>query len=193
MDRVVGLANASIVALWVVWLAGWTAAAFFVKRVQRRERVSAILLERVPVMIGFLMLVLPNRLPFALTRRFLHETPSLALAALAAVAVGLGIAVWARLHLGRNWSGQVIVRMGHSLVTSGPYRRVRHPIYAGMTVALAGTALAIGAPYAFVALGLILFGFLVRVRLEEALMRETFPNDYDAYRRRTARLIPGVF
>jgi protein-S-isoprenylcysteine O-methyltransferase Ste14 len=172
------LANALIVALWIVWLVVWTTAAFFVKRTRRREP---------------LVLIGSHRLAPALTQRFIVETPGIAFAALVMVVAGMTFAYWARAHLGRNWSGQVMVKENHTLITSGPYRWVRHPIYSGMTMALVGTALASGAPYGFLGLALILFGFLVRVGQEEALMRETFPADYPEYSRRTARLIPGVY
>jgi protein-S-isoprenylcysteine O-methyltransferase Ste14 len=197
MNRLVVVSNELIALLWAVWIVVWTAAAFFVKRTQRRERLGPVLLERLPVVLGFFMLLLPywrpHRLPPALTQRFMAEGPELALVALALVVAGLLVAYWARVHLGRNWSGEVMVKVGHTLITGGPYRWVRHPIYAGMTLALVGTALASGAFYGFIGLALILFGFLVRVRLEEGLMRETFPADYAEYSRRTARLIPGVY
>jgi protein-S-isoprenylcysteine O-methyltransferase Ste14 len=193
MDRVAELSNDLIIALWIVWLIVWTGAAFFVKRTRRREPLSVIFIERTPVVIGMWLLIRPYGLPLALRQRFVAEPPSIALTALVLVIAGMLLAYWARVHIGRNWSGQVVVKEGHTLITSGPYRWVRHPIYSGMTIALVGTALATCAPYGFIALALILFGFLVRVRLEEALMRETFPFDYDAYSRRTARLIPGVF
>jgi protein-S-isoprenylcysteine O-methyltransferase Ste14 len=193
MDRVVALSNTLIIVLWVIWLIVWTAAAFFVKRTQHKEPLGAILYERVPVVMGFLLLVLPRWLPLALTHRVISEGPALALGALALVMAGMLFAYWARVHLGRNWSGEVMVKVGHTLITSGPYRWVRHPIYGGMTLALVGTALATGAPYGFIGSALILFGFLIRLRLEEALMRETFPDEYDHYSRHTARLIPGVY
>jgi protein-S-isoprenylcysteine O-methyltransferase Ste14 len=193
MNSVTAVANTLIVALWIVWLVVWTAAAFFVKRTRRREPLRAMLFERVPVVVGMLVLIRPHWLPPALSRRFIVETPGIALVALLLVIAGMSFAYWARVHLGRNWSGEVMVKVGHTLITSGPYRSVRHPIYSGMTLALLGTALATGAPYGFIALALILFGFLVRVRLEEALMRETFPGEYDDYSRHTARLIPGVY
>jgi protein-S-isoprenylcysteine O-methyltransferase Ste14 len=193
MDRVVALSNTLIIVLWVIWLIVWTAAAFFVKRTQHKEPLGAILYERVPVVMGFLLLVLPRWLPLALTHRVISEGPALALGALALVMAGMLFAYWARVHLGRNWSGEVMVKVGHTLITSGPYRWVRHPIYGGMTLALVGTALATGAPYGFIGSALILFGFLIRLRLEEALMRETFPDEYDRYSRHTARLIPGVY
>jgi protein-S-isoprenylcysteine O-methyltransferase Ste14 len=193
MDRVVALSNTLIVVLWVIWLVVWTAAAFFVKRTQRKEPLGLILYERVPVIVGAVMLVWPQWLPASLTKRLFIEGPGLALSALVLVIAGMLFAYWARVRLGRNWSGQIIVKNGHTLITSGPYRWVRHPIYSGMTTALVGTALAIGAPYGFIALALIVYGFLVRVRLEEVLMRDIFPGEYDRYSRHTARLIPGVY
>jgi protein-S-isoprenylcysteine O-methyltransferase Ste14 len=197
MDRVAELSDSLIAVLWAVWIVVWTGAAFFVKRTKRKEPLRATLWERVPVIAGFVLLVAPyrapHRVPAALTQRFLGEGPGLALFALALVVLGLLVAYWARVHLGRNWSGNVTVKEDHTLIRSGPYRWIRHPIYSGMTVALIGTALATGAPYGFIAMALILFGFLVRVGLEEALMRETFPGEYDDYSRHTARLIPGVF
>jgi len=197
MESLTQTANAAIALLWAIWIVVWTAAAFFVKRTQRREPLGAMLLERVPVVAGFFMLLLPHwkprRIPPALLQRFMAEGPGLALVALALVLAGLLVAYWARLHLGRNWSGEVMVKVGHTLITSGPYRWVRHPIYAGMTLALIGTALASGALYGVIGFGLILFGFLVRVRQEEALMRATFPGEYIEYSRHTARLIPGVY
>jgi protein-S-isoprenylcysteine O-methyltransferase Ste14 len=193
MDRIVPLANTLIVALWVIWLIVWIGAAFAVKRTRRRARLGPTLVERVPVIAGFLVLVLRRWLPAVLTTRFLPEPPELALVALILVVAGMIVAYWARAHLGRNWSGEVMVKVGHTLITSGPYRSVRHPIYSGMTLALVGSALATGAPYGFVGLALILFGFLVRVGQEEALMRETFPGEYDDYSRHTARLIPGAY
>jgi protein-S-isoprenylcysteine O-methyltransferase Ste14 len=193
MNSITAFANTLIVALWIVWLVIWTSAAFFVKRTQRREPLRTLLLERVPLVAGILVLVRPHWLPPVMSRRLVAEAPGVALLALVLVVAGMVFAYWARAHLGRNWSGEVMVKVGHTLITSGPYRRVRHPIYSGMTLALVGTALATGAPYGFVALALILFGFLVRVQQEETLMRETFPGEYDHYTRRTARLIPGVY
>ncbi|MFZ2007415.1 MAG: isoprenylcysteine carboxylmethyltransferase family protein [Stellaceae bacterium] len=197
MDRLTAVSNELIALLWAVWMVVWCGAAFFVKRAQRREPLGPTLLERVPVVAGFFALLLPHwmpqRVPPALMQRVIAESPALAIIALALVFAGILFSFWARAHLGRNWSGEVMVKVGHTLITSGPYRWVRHPIYSGMTLAIVGTALASGAPYGFLGLALILIGFLVRVRQEEGLMRETFPRDYVEYSRRTARLIPGIY
>lgn len=197
MDSLVALSNTLIAGLWAVWLSVWTGAAFFVKRTQRRERLGPTLLERLPILIGFFLFLLPywlpRRMPPALIHRFFPESPGLAIVALVLVFAGVVFSIWARLHLGRNWSGEVMVKVGHTLITSGPYRWVRHPIYSGMGLALIGTALASGTLSGLLGLAFILFAFLVRVRQEEALMRQTFPADYPAYSRHTARLIPGIY
>lgn len=197
MDRIVAASDVLIALLWAVWMLVWLTAAFFVKRTQQREALGPTLLERVPILLGFFAFLFPHwtprRLPPVLTYRFLGHDPAVALIAPALVLGGILFAFWARAHLGRNWSGDVMVKIEHTLVTSGPYRWVRHPIYTGMTVALVGTALASGSLCGFLGLAFILFSFLVRVRLEERLMRRTFPGDYDDYSRHTARLIPGIY
>ncbi|MGH7094060.1 MAG: methyltransferase family protein, partial [Stellaceae bacterium] len=98
----------------------------------------------------------------------------------------------ARVYLGRNWSGKVVVKEDHSLVRDGPYRWVRHPIYTGMLLALLGTALAIGEWRGFLALACALVGVLFRVHAEEARMAETF-SEYAQYRLRTSALVPGIY
>jgi protein-S-isoprenylcysteine O-methyltransferase Ste14 len=104
---------------------------------------------------------------------------------------GFGFAVWARMHLGRNWGMPMSLRQGHELVTSGPYACVRHPIYTGIMLAMVGSALAVGL------LWLLLFAlyfayFLFSARTEEKMMLAQFPDTYPAYRRRTKMLIPFV-
>jgi protein-S-isoprenylcysteine O-methyltransferase Ste14 len=189
------LAEASrylIPVFWLAWLAIWMAAALGVKRTRTREPLRDALINRIPVLLGVVVLVAPNRLPEALTRRFLWGPDGPALGVLLVLA-GLAFAIWARWHLGRNWSSTVAVKQDHTLIQSGPYRWIRHPIYSGMVLALFGTALAIGEPRGFLGAGLILLGFVIKLLGEEARMRDTFPLAYDAYCRRTARLIPGVF
>ncbi len=86
----------------------------------------------------------------------------------------------------------VVVKEDHALIRSGPYRRVRHPIYTGMLLAFLGTAVAVGEWRGLVGFVLAFVSFLLKSRMEEARMAETFP-EYAEYRRRTASLIPGVY
>jgi protein-S-isoprenylcysteine O-methyltransferase Ste14 len=189
------IADASLVViagLWTAWIALWLAVAFNVKRTRWRENRWTALWNRVPVLLGAALLIWPRLAPAVLSRPILPAGPALPVLGAALVLAGLVFALWARRHLGRNWSGDVTVKEGHALIRSGPYRLVRHPIYSGVVLALAGTALAIGSALGFVATVLILIGFVIKLQVEEARMRETFP-DYADYCRRTARLIPGVY
>ena len=113
---------------------------------------------------------------------------------LAATVTGAAFAIWARLALGRNWSGVVVtVKDQHQLVTSGPYAIVRHPIYAGLF--LMAMASAIIAPLFGTITGtvMLLCVFLLRIQREERMMTLHFGQQYDAYRQRIARLIPYIW
>jgi protein-S-isoprenylcysteine O-methyltransferase Ste14 len=104
---------------------------------------------------------------------------------------GVALAIWARVHLGRNWSPAPALKEGHELVTSGPYRLVRHPIYTGIITALIGASLVfISALIALVVVGAM---FVWRVRAEEKLMMQQFPDAYPDYKRRSWALIPYVW
>jgi protein-S-isoprenylcysteine O-methyltransferase Ste14 len=130
--------------------------------------------------------------PRVLTRRFLPVSLVYPTAGVILLALGLGFSVWARRHLGRNWSAHVVVKEDHALVRSGPYRYVRHPIYTGLLLAFLGMALTVGEWRALVGLAFLLLSFMLKSREEESRMRETFP-EYQEYQRRTAALVPYVY
>jgi protein-S-isoprenylcysteine O-methyltransferase Ste14 len=111
---------------------------------------------------------------------------------IALFAAGLSFAVWARVHLGRNWGTPMTQKDEPELVTSGPYHRVRHPIYSGILVAGVGTAIALSWWW-LAAVGLGAIYFLYSATAEERFLAEQFPNDYPAYQRSTKMLVPFVF
>ncbi len=100
--------------------------------------------------------------------------------------------VWARLHLGRNWSGTVTIKDGHELITSGPYALVRHPIYTGLLLAMLGSALALGDWRGVAAFALAAGALWRKLRVEESWMQQQFGDAYQAYSQRVAALIPFV-
>ncbi|HET8575009.1 MAG TPA: isoprenylcysteine carboxylmethyltransferase family protein [Candidatus Paceibacterota bacterium] len=105
--------------------------------------------------------------------------------------LGIALAIWARVHLGANWSSHPTLKENHALVTSGPYALIRHPIYTGVIVAALGSVL-VSLPWILLAL-LIAGMFVWRVKKEEALMTRQFPDQYLPYKARTWALIPWVW
>jgi protein-S-isoprenylcysteine O-methyltransferase Ste14 len=111
---------------------------------------------------------------------------------LALFGLGLGFAIWARLNIGRNWGTPMSQKNDPVLVTSGPYRLVRHPIYSGILLAGVGTAVALGWPW-LIAPVLAGIYFVYSAVIEERYLTEQFPNAYPAYRRSSKMLIPFIF
>jgi protein-S-isoprenylcysteine O-methyltransferase Ste14 len=105
--------------------------------------------------------------------------------------LGLGVAVWARVNLGRNWGMPMTVKAEPELVTSGPYRFVRHPIYSGLLLGVLGTALATNLIGLAITAVLIAY-FYYAATVEERNLTGIFPSGYPEYRARTTKLIPFV-
>src|SRR5580693_7581375 len=104
-------------------------------------------------------------------------------------ACGIALAVWARLHLGRNWGMPMTQRAEPELVTSGPYRFVRHPIYTGLLIGLLGTALVTNLVGLLIVV--VLGGYFYYCgTVEERNLAATFPKAYPEYKGRTKMLIP---
>jgi protein-S-isoprenylcysteine O-methyltransferase Ste14 len=120
-------------------------------------------------------------------------SPAVGAAAVILSYAGLAIALWARTALGRNWSALPELKLGHELVTTGPYAVVRHPIYTGMLLMFTAVAVLWEAPAGL--LLLVVAGIVLRVKLarEETLMAGEFPDQWPAYRARTRRLLPLVW
>ncbi|WP_210358050.1 methyltransferase family protein [Sphingomonas beigongshangi] len=122
--------------------------------------------------------------------------PSLALAAATALLLvgAIGLFVWARRTMGRNWSVVARLRQDHALVTAGPFAHVRHPIYVAIALLLLATAIALGhVPRLVMALPLYALGTWLRIRVEEGLLLAAFGDAYRDYARRVKRFVPGLF
>ena len=107
--------------------------------------------------------------------------------------LGLGIVFWSGVALGKLYSGDVTLQEGHRLVTSGPYRHVRHPRYTGAILIGFGLSLTFNSWIGLVGSGVFIGIVLFRIRDEEALMREAFGQEWDEYCERTPRLIPLLY
>jgi protein-S-isoprenylcysteine O-methyltransferase Ste14 len=171
---------------WAAFWLSWILAAFFTKRghVQWSREV------RIRLLIVAVAVVLARLGAFRSHR--LNTDPWLAGVGLALFGLGLAFAIWARIHIGRNWGSPMTRKDEPELVTGGPYRLVRHPIYTGIIAAGIGTAVALSWLWlAAVALGGIYFVYSATV--EERYLTEQFPDSYPLYKRSTKMLVPFVF
>ena len=177
---------------WLVFVVIWGIAAVSTKRTVYRETRSQRLRYWVLLVIAYFLLLYGGRLPFPLNLRIVPHVAPTAWAAAVLCFIGLVFALWARVALGRNWSGVVTLKEGHELVEHGPYRFVRHPIYTGILTMFFATALALGRLAGFAATLLMFASFWIKLRDEETLMLQQFPDRYAAYRQRAERIIPFV-
>lgn len=117
--------------------------------------------------------------------------PDVAIAGAVLCVVGLVFATWARVVLGSNWGMPMTLHEAPELVTGGPYRYVRHPIYTGLIAMWIGTVLVypITLP---VSAGVIIYSVFSALR-EERDMEQRFPETYPEYRRRSKMLLPFLF
>lgn len=122
----------------------------------------------------------------------INTTPWRSAFGLALFAIGLGFAIWARVRIGRNWGTPMTQKDEPELVRSGPYHLVRHPIYSGILVAGAGTAVALSWPW-LIAVCLAGIYFLYSATVEERYLTEQFPDAYPAYKQSTKMLVPYIF
>jgi protein-S-isoprenylcysteine O-methyltransferase Ste14 len=143
---------------------------------------------RVPLVIVIIILTRVG----AFHNRGLNSDPLRAGLGLVLFAVGLAFAIWARVHIGRNWGTPMSQKAEPELVTSGPYHLVRHPIYSGILCAGIGTAVALDWSW-FIAIALAGVYFVYSATVEERNLAGVFPDTYPAYRRSTKMLVPYVF
>ena len=181
--------------LWLVLFAYWLVAAVGAKRnVGGRQGFTGRGLRLGAIVLGVLALrTLPmvrNALQSA--QAYLAGRAIFGTAGVVVCALGIALAIWARVHLGRNWGMPMSAKESPELVTTGPYAYIRHPIYLGILLAMFGSMFG---ENVFWALPLVVFGayFVYSARREEALMIGQFPQQYPPYMQRTGMLMPRLF
>jgi protein-S-isoprenylcysteine O-methyltransferase Ste14 len=172
-----------IAVAWVVFWIYWLVSAVGAKESAGRSR-------RRPVVGLVIVLILVVSRAFGAGAGDVHS-PLVAAIGTVLFASGIALAVWARVYLGRNWGMPMTEKAEPELVTSGPYRSVRHPIYSGLLLAGVGTALVTN-PLGLILVGIVGAYFYYSATVEERNLTSVFPTAYPAYRAATKMLIPFV-
>lgn len=184
--------NTILVFLWLCFYTYWLISAIGIKRniraSGRSERAGLRILIFVAII--FVLRVPVIRQAFR-HYELTHSNPAIQSAGIVLCVVGLAFAVWARRHIGRNWGQPMTFKEGHELVKTGPYRFVRHPIYAGILFAMLASALV--SPFFFIPFIFLAFYFVHSARTEQRIMLEHFSDQYRAYMKQTKVLIPFIW
>lgn len=176
--------------LWIAFILYWSAAAQNSAVTRSSESLQSRQIHQLLMYGALLIELLP--LP-GLRQRWLPILPRVS------VPVGLTIqvtsallAIWARQHLGKNWSGAITSKVDHQLIRTGPYKTLRHPIYSGMLGMFLGTAVVSGELHGLLGLLIISVAYWRKIRLEEEYLSGTFGVEYDDYRKKSWAVIPGL-
>ena len=186
------LLEAGFWAAWLLLIAVWGLLARKTKTAARDTSSATRRVLSATIATGYFLLCGVGNLG-PLNRTLGSPSLIAAIVGLSLTWVAILFAIWARLTLGDNWSAKPMVKEKHKLVTSGPYALARHPIYTGMLLAAAGTGAAEGQWRDLAGVLLILLAFVLKIRQEEQLMMETFPDTYPEYRKRVKAILPGIF
>jgi protein-S-isoprenylcysteine O-methyltransferase Ste14 len=177
---------------WLIFIAFWIVMARGGKAVAERETAFSRLSHYLPLAIAIILLSAPQIPIPPLNDRFVQFALWPVQLGFALTVAGIAFAIWARMWIAGNWSSDVTLKRDHELIVSGPYRWVRHPIYTGILVALAGTALAVGEWRGVLAVAVAAVAFWRKLTIEEAVMRRQFGEAYAEYAARVPALVPFV-
>lgn len=177
---------------WIVFVVYWAVGALKTRRTEKKEpfvsRYGILLLE----IVGFALLFMDETEIGILGHRVIERTYALAVTGVALTWAGIALALWARWHLGQYWSARITIKEDHKLIRTGPYARLRHPIYSGLDLAAIGSALAIDRWRCVVGICLIILGYWIKARKEEAMLTKQFGAEFEEHCRHTGFLFPSL-
>jgi protein-S-isoprenylcysteine O-methyltransferase Ste14 len=176
-------------ALWTLFGLYWIVSAFKLKKTKRRESWGQRFRYVLPLVVAFYLLRREAHYGL-LGARFIPASDAAAWVGVALTGAGVAIAIWARWHLGANWSGVVTLKEGHELIRTGPYRNIRHPIYTGILLGLLGTAVAVGEVRGLLAVAVAWLSFYTKARREESFLTQEFGSSFAEHTKRTGMFLP---
>ncbi len=179
-------------ALWILFGLYWLVSALKRKKTKQRETWSQRFRYVLPLFVAFYLLVRPEARYGWQAARFVPANPAVEWICVLLTAAGVAVALWARWHLGANWSGVVTLKEGHELIRTGPYRTIRHPIYTGILLALLGTAVARGEMRGLLAVAIAWLSFYWKARREESFLTQEFGEKFEAHAKQTGMFLPKI-
>jgi protein-S-isoprenylcysteine O-methyltransferase Ste14 len=175
---------------WIVFGVVWVAGALKTRRTVSQESLASRCAFIFVEVLGFVLLFSDLLGIGILGHLVIPRTYTVAIVGVALTWLGIALALWARWHLGQYWSGRVTLKEGHKLIRSGPYARMRHPIYSGIGLAALGGAFTIDEWRCVAGVTLIVLGYWMRARKEEAMLVTQFGEAFQEHCQHTGFLAP---
>lgn len=182
----------SVAVVWVLLGMYVAFAVFRIRDTKQRQSLFSRLPHIAALIIAFILLLESKVHLGVLDGRFLPISQTDIWAGIGLTACGIALAIWARYCLGANWSATITIRSNHFLVRIGPYSRMRHPIYSGLLLAIAGTALTQGEWRGLLALATAVIAWAIKAKKEESWLQDEFGVQFDEYRQSTGFLLPRL-
>lgn len=179
--------------MWFVVALYWAGSAFAVKKSLKQQSVRQRTSYMICVLLAFSLLFQDFWNFSFLGIPVLAENESWKSSGLMVCVLGLVWAIWARIYLGKNWSGRVTIKENHELIRTGPYRITRNPIYTGFLLAFCGTSMTEGRVKGYIGFLLILIYLLIKISKEEEFLTEAFGEKFLNYRKQVKKLIPLIY
>jgi protein-S-isoprenylcysteine O-methyltransferase Ste14 len=179
--------------IWSIFGMFWLLAAIFGKRTIQRANPSSRIWQLILLVAAYVLMANADLGWDVLDLRLVPAGMQATAAGYSLLLAGMLFAAWARIFLGGNWSSSVTLKQDHTLVRSGPYRIVRHPIYTGLLGGLLGTAVVLGELRCFLGVVLAAIAWKIKSVTEEALMVQQFGDQYTHYQTKVKALVPYIW
>ena len=178
-------------ALWIGWILYWLVSSQFVLKTKKNETWQR-LQHTIPTTIGVMTIFYGPAIDIFNWGK-LYDSVIIGWLGVLVTAAGHAFSIWARIHIGKYWSGTVALKHDHKIIDTGPYGLVRHPIYTGLLSGALGTAMAAGTKEAFFGVAIMIPGYILKWKREEKIMLAEFGQGYADYMKRTKVIIPYVY
>lgn len=175
---------------WVVFLIYWIVASIKTRTTRTKEsfvsRYSILFIE----VVGYVLLFNNAAGIGFLGTPFMPRSLAIAILGVVLTWLGIGLAIWARYHLAENWSARITIKEDHELIRTGPYSHLRHPIYSGIILAAIGSGVVIDRWRCVLGFFLVLLGYCLKGRKEEAMLSQEFGDAFLEHKKHTGFLLP---
>jgi protein-S-isoprenylcysteine O-methyltransferase Ste14 len=175
---------------WIVFVIYWIIGATRTRATREKESFGSRYAVLTVEVVGFVLIFSDSTGIGFLGTRFMPRTWTSAIGGVILTWAGIGLAIWARHHLAEYWSARVTIKEDHQLIRSGPYTHLRHPIYSGIVLATIGSAFVIDQWRCVFGVLLVLTGYCLKARKEEAMLSQQFGEAFREHQKHTGFLLP---